>query len=157
MRGNRPQHVQHHVLRTVAALCLFHAGHGASGANLTSLVEPMIGTYNDGNTFPGASMPFGMVQLSPDTGHNVGYDYIQRRIRGFSHQHISGLPHNPDPNPTSTSSQGSDAPWAGSSHSYRSWVNHQLPRIMSNMRRGSRTRTLTTTLILTLTLNIGRG
>jgi len=42
---------------------------------LTDLVNPFIGTENDGNTYPGAAVPFGMVQFSPDTGHNTGYDY----------------------------------------------------------------------------------
>ena len=44
-------------------------------ATLTSLVNPFIGTQNFGNTFPGASAPFGMVQVSPDTGGQGGYDY----------------------------------------------------------------------------------
>ena len=58
---------------------------------LTSLVNPFIGSQNEGNTYPGASVPFGMVQLSPDTGHNTGYDYTESRIRGFSMVHISGV------------------------------------------------------------------
>ncbi|MEU2852780.1 GH92 family glycosyl hydrolase [Streptomyces syringium] len=58
---------------------------------LTDLVNPFIGTQNEGNTFPGASVPFGMVQLSPDTGHNTGYDYKDDRIRGFSSVHLSGV------------------------------------------------------------------
>ncbi|MEU6537762.1 GH92 family glycosyl hydrolase [Streptomyces sp. NPDC047000] len=58
---------------------------------LTDLVNPFIGTENEGNTYPGAAVPFGMVQLSPDTGHNTGYDYSQSRIRGFSLVHLSGV------------------------------------------------------------------
>ncbi|MEV0266142.1 GH92 family glycosyl hydrolase [Streptomyces sp. NPDC050617] len=58
---------------------------------LTDLVNPFIGTRNEGNTYPGASVPFGMVQLSPDTGHNTGYDYKDTRIRGFSAVHLSGV------------------------------------------------------------------
>ncbi|MET8963241.1 GH92 family glycosyl hydrolase [Streptomyces sp. NPDC004074] len=58
---------------------------------LTDLVNPFIGTQNEGNTFPGAAVPFGMVQLSPDTGHRTGYDYTQQRIRGFSLVHLSGV------------------------------------------------------------------
>lgn len=58
---------------------------------LTELVNPFIGTQNEGNTFPGAAVPFGMVQLSPDTGHNTGYDYTDTRIRGFSLVHLSGV------------------------------------------------------------------
>ncbi|MEV7687579.1 GH92 family glycosyl hydrolase [Streptomyces bungoensis] len=59
--------------------------------HLTDLVNPFIGSQNEGNTFPGAAVPFGMVQLSPDTGHNTGYDYTQHRIRGFSLVHLSGV------------------------------------------------------------------
>ncbi|WP_299538483.1 GH92 family glycosyl hydrolase [uncultured Streptomyces sp.] len=58
---------------------------------LTDLVNPFIGTENEGNTYPGAAVPFGMVQLSPDTGHNTGYDYSETHIRGFSTVHISGV------------------------------------------------------------------
>ncbi|MFG3242754.1 MULTISPECIES: GH92 family glycosyl hydrolase [unclassified Streptomyces] len=58
---------------------------------LTDLVNPFIGTQNEGNTYPGASVPFGMVQFSPDTGHNTGYDYGENHIRGFSTVHLSGV------------------------------------------------------------------
>ena len=61
------------------------------GDRLIELVNPFIGSQNDGNTFPGAAVPFGMVQMSPDTGHNVGYRYDQDRIRGFSTVHLSGV------------------------------------------------------------------
>ncbi|MFF3463544.1 GH92 family glycosyl hydrolase [Streptomyces sp. NPDC001984] len=59
--------------------------------HLTDLVNPFIGTQNEGNTFPGAAVPFGMVQFSPDTGHKTGYDYAHSRIRGFSLVHLSGV------------------------------------------------------------------
>lgn len=58
-------------------------------------VNPLIGT-GDGpggniNLFPGATTPFGMVQLSPDTeGHGYGYHYGQYDIQGFSLTHMSG-------------------------------------------------------------------
>ncbi len=58
---------------------------------LTDLVNPFIGSRNDGNTYPGAAVPFGMVQLSPDTGHTTGYGYDDDHIRGFSSVHISGV------------------------------------------------------------------
>jgi putative alpha-1,2-mannosidase len=61
--------------------------------NLISLVDPFIGTDATGNTFPGAAMPFGMVQLSPDTyndGCCSGYHYRDTAITGFSHTHLSG-------------------------------------------------------------------
>lgn len=65
-------------------------GHAERG-RLTDLVNPFIGTENEGNTYPGAAVPFGMVQFSPDTGHNTGYDYSETHIRGFSTVHISGV------------------------------------------------------------------
>ncbi|KUL37246.1 alpha-1,2-mannosidase [Streptomyces sp. NRRL F-4489] len=62
-----------------------------AGERLTDLVNPFIGTRDEGNTFPGAAVPFGMVQLSPDTGHSTGYDYDDHRIRGFGAVHLSGV------------------------------------------------------------------
>ncbi|KAA0934657.1 GH92 family glycosyl hydrolase [Streptomyces apricus] len=67
------------------------AGAPAASGQLTSLVNPFIGTQNFGNTFPGASAPFGMVQVSPDTGGQGGYDYQQDKIHGFSQTHLSGV------------------------------------------------------------------
>ncbi len=52
-------------------------------------VDPMIGTANDGNTYPGATAPFGMIQWSPDTSQNFYY-YGDKAIRGFSVTHLSG-------------------------------------------------------------------
>jgi predicted alpha-1,2-mannosidase len=61
--------------------------------DLSQLVNPFIGTGADGNTYPGASMPFGGVQLSPDTRLNScsGYNYSDNTIIGFSHTHLSGV------------------------------------------------------------------
>ncbi len=66
-------------------------------------VDPFIGTGGEGHTFPGASAPFGMVQLSPDTdtsceirtcyGHAAGYRHDDPTIQGFSHTHFSGAGH----------------------------------------------------------------
>lgn len=63
--------------------------------DLTAYVNPMIGTDFTGNTYPGAQMPFGMVQLSPDNGlpgwdRISGYFYPDSTIAGFSHTHLSG-------------------------------------------------------------------
>jgi predicted alpha-1,2-mannosidase len=55
------------------------------------LVSTFVGSERDGNTFPGPSLPFGMVQLSPDTGHALGYRWSHDRILGFSHTHLSGI------------------------------------------------------------------
>ena len=62
---------------------------------LTDYVNPMIGTSGHGHTFPGAAVPFGMVQLSPDTYNEgwdwcSGYHYSDNSIMGFSHTHLSG-------------------------------------------------------------------
>jgi len=61
-----------------------------------SLVNPFIGTGGAGHTFPGATLPFGMVQLSPDTRVDGswegcgGYHYSDSIIYGFTHTHLSG-------------------------------------------------------------------
>lgn len=64
--------------------------------NLTSFVDPLIGTAYFGHTFPGATLPFAMVQLSPDTytqgwTYASGYNYADSSIMGFSHRHLSGV------------------------------------------------------------------
>lgn len=58
-------------------------------------VNPFIGTGGHGHTYPGATSPFGLVQLSPDTGlegwdRSSGYHYSDSTIIGFSHTHLSG-------------------------------------------------------------------
>lgn len=62
---------------------------------LTHHVNPFIGTDGPGNTYPGATIPFGMVQLSPDIGipgwdRIAGYYYQDTIISGFSHTHLTG-------------------------------------------------------------------
>ena len=66
-----------------------------SGIDYTNYVDPFIGTSGHGHTFPGAMVPFGMVQLSPDTrmenwDGSSGYHYSDKTIMGFSHTHLSG-------------------------------------------------------------------
>ena len=63
--------------------------------SLTDYVNPFIGTGGHGHTYPGASSPFGMMQLSPDTRLDGwdgcgGYHYSDNEIYGFSHTHLSG-------------------------------------------------------------------
>jgi len=63
--------------------------------DLTAWVDPFIGTGGHGHTFPGAVLPFGGVQLSPDNGRNgwdwcSGYHISDSTIAGFSHLHLSG-------------------------------------------------------------------
>ncbi|HET8804473.1 MAG TPA: GH92 family glycosyl hydrolase, partial [Aequorivita sp.] len=67
----------------------------ASLKKLTPFVNPFIGTGGHGHTYPGATMPFGMMQLSPDTRLEgwdgcSGYHYSDEYIYGFSHTHLSG-------------------------------------------------------------------
>ena len=74
----------------------------AAGQRGYEATDPMIGTGGDGHTFPGATLPFGMVQLSPDTriqqrkdgyGWAAGYNHRDSSIVGFSHTHFSGTGH----------------------------------------------------------------
>jgi len=63
--------------------------------DFTRFVDPFIGTADHGHTFPGATTPFGMVQLSPDNGVSgwdwcSGYNWIDSTLVGFSHKHLSG-------------------------------------------------------------------
>ena len=78
--------VQRMVVRIAASL-LIPASAGAQVAY--NSVDPRIGTANDGNTFPGASLPFGMIQWSPDTS-NGWYLYGDSRLQGISLTHLSG-------------------------------------------------------------------
>ena len=62
---------------------------------LITYIDPFIGTGGHGHTFPGATIPFSMVQLSPDTrtmGWDAcgGYHHSDSSILGFSHTHLSG-------------------------------------------------------------------
>ncbi len=81
----------------------------AQAQNLTKYVNPLIGTEKMGHTYPGATVPFGAVQLSPDTdtipyevngkyngqvyNYCAGYKYEDKTIVGFSHTHFSGTGH----------------------------------------------------------------
>lgn len=68
----------------------------ATAQHLSQYVNPMIGTDGHGHTFPGATLPYGMVQLSPDTRIDgswdgcSGYHYSDPVIFGFSHTHLNG-------------------------------------------------------------------
>ena len=83
------------------ALALLSSGAAAAEGNAAA-VDPRIGTGGDGHTFPGATVPFGMIQLSPDTAMPdfkhaykwaAGYQYGDPTIMGFSHSHFSGSGH----------------------------------------------------------------
>ena len=63
--------------------------HGAPQVDATP-VNTFIGTQDEGNTFPGASAPFGMIQVGPTGEHYAGWRYSDTRIRGFGHSYLSG-------------------------------------------------------------------
>jgi putative alpha-1,2-mannosidase len=67
----------------------------AGQESAASRVNPMIGTGGHGHTYPGASVPFGMIQPGPDAGKSgwdwcSGYHYSDTALAGFSHTHLSG-------------------------------------------------------------------
>lgn len=82
---------------------------GQSTLKYVPLVNPLVGTKNMGHTYPGATVPFGAIQLSPDTDtipyssngkynpdvykYCAGYQYDDPTIVGFSHTHFSGTGH----------------------------------------------------------------
>jgi predicted alpha-1,2-mannosidase len=71
------------------------ARRGAPSVDLAAYVRPFVGTQGEGNVFPGAVAPFGMIQVSPDTEDSLwetasGYEHSDRSILGFSLTHLSG-------------------------------------------------------------------
>ncbi len=113
--------------------------------NLVQYAKPLVGTAKMGHTFPGATVPFGMVQLSPDTDtlsyeqngkynpdvykYCAGYQYADKTIVGFSHTHLSGTGHSdlgdflvmPTTGPLQLNPGTADKPQSG----YRSAYSHQ--------------------------------
>ena len=82
-------------LISIVCLLFLFSVHAFAQQDLTRHVNPFIGTAGHGHTFPGAIVPFGMVQLSPDTRLTgwdgcSGYHYSDSIIYGFSHTHLSG-------------------------------------------------------------------
>ncbi len=89
-------------------------------------VDPFIGTGAHGHTYPGATLPFGMVQLSPDTRLEgwdgcSGYHFSDDVVYGFSHTHLSGtgvsdygdillMPMTGEPSVENGAEQGPDSP-----------------------------------------------
>lgn len=81
---------------SILAIVGFSISAYCQNANFSQYVNPFIGTGGHGHTFPGATLPFGMVQLSPDTRIDgswdgcSGYHYSDGTIYGFSHTHLNG-------------------------------------------------------------------
>ncbi len=83
------------ILFSVPVLFFSLSSLAQSKRDYTKLVDPFIGTGGHGHTYPGAVLPFGMVQLSPDTRLTgwdgcSGYHYTDTVVYGFSHTHLSG-------------------------------------------------------------------
>ena len=95
--------------RLFAVIIVLVSNAAAQQTNFIQYVNPLIGTRSMGHTYPGATVPFGSVQLSPDTDEQpyliggkynrdtyrycAGYQYDDRTIVGFSHTHFSGTGH----------------------------------------------------------------
>lgn len=98
-----------HLLAFAIIVSFCTSSFGQARADYVQYVNPLIGTQKMGHTYPGATVPFGSVQLSPDTDqqpHNIGgkynkdaykycagYQYDDKEIVGFSHTHFSGTGH----------------------------------------------------------------
>ncbi len=85
-----------HVLRFLTLLTLLFAGAApAAESHLSDYICPFVGAQGEGNTYPGPSAPFAMIQPSPDTDTtnwdtDSGYEYTDPTIQGFSLTHLSG-------------------------------------------------------------------
>jgi predicted alpha-1,2-mannosidase len=82
-------------MKILALLLLLLPAQVYAQRDFARYVDPFIGTSGHGHTFPGAIVPFGMVQLSPDTRLTgwdgcSGYHYSDSVLYGFSHTHLSG-------------------------------------------------------------------
>lgn len=93
----------------LSVILLFHFSFSNAQENLVKYVKPIIGTEKMGHTYPGATVPFGAVQLSPETDtisyelngkyngevykYCAGYKYEDKTIVGFSHTHFNGTGH----------------------------------------------------------------
>ena len=110
LKNGKQKIVSSLALTLLSLTCLPAMAHGDDHhkhKDNTVWVDPFIGTGGDGHTFPGAVVPFGMVQLSPDTAalkrghdpqhqiykHCAGYHHDDKTIIGFSHTHFSGTGH----------------------------------------------------------------
>ncbi len=88
--------MKNNILLVILSLIVFSCSQKKQTKDLTSYVDPFIGTAYFGHTFPGATLPFAMVQLSPDLytqgwTYASGYNYADNSIMGFSHRHLSGV------------------------------------------------------------------
>lgn len=93
----------------LAFVVLFTTSAAVAQQQLIKYAKPIVGTDRMGHTYPGATVPFGAVQLSPETDtipyedhgkynkevykYCAGYQYQDKTIVGFSHTHFSGTGH----------------------------------------------------------------
>jgi putative alpha-1,2-mannosidase len=87
--------LERYSLKKMAVVVLLFLPFFATAQQLIKYVDPFIGTGGHGHTYPGATVPFGMIQLSPDNGTQgwdwcSGYHYSDSMIAGFSHTHLTG-------------------------------------------------------------------
>ena len=88
-------HQVHPFIQSAAAgICLAATHIGAAPLPVDDAL-PLVGTGGHGHTYPGATVPFGYVQVSPDTRTEgwdgcSGYHYTDNTVMGFSHTHLSG-------------------------------------------------------------------
>ena len=81
---------------SIALLLVISSSWVLHAQDLTRYVDPMTGTGGVGHTYPGATLPYGMVQLSPDTRRDAswegcaGYYHADSLVYGFTHTHLSG-------------------------------------------------------------------
>ncbi|AWO00706.1 sugar hydrolase [Chitinophaga alhagiae] len=132
-------------MRTSLFLPLLLLPYALPAQDPAQYVKPIIGTQKMGHTYPGATVPFGMVQLSPDTDtipyemngkynpdvykYCAGYQYTDKTIVGFSHTHFSGTGHSdlgdflimPTTGPLQLNPGTADKPESG----YRSRFSHE--------------------------------
>ena len=127
----------------------------AQNIDLIPFVNPLIGTKNAGHTLPGATVPFGSVQLSPDTDtipmlvngqyqkdvyrYCAGYQYDDSSIVGFSHTHFSGTGHSDLGDillmPNSGSIQWNPGTASQTDKGYRSRFSHQNEQATAGLYR----------------------
>jgi predicted alpha-1,2-mannosidase len=105
-----PNHPRNHTMKKTFLFSLLFISYVIQAQqNLVQYVKPIIGTEKMGHTYPGATVPFGAVQLSPETDtisyeingkyngdvykYCAGYKYEDKTIVGFSHTHLSGTGH----------------------------------------------------------------
>ncbi len=91
--GNSTAFVREYTVKlliTVLVLSICAVAQKGASVPAYDAVNPFIGTASDGNTFPAATLPFGMMQWGPDTRADGRYHYADKSIRGLSLTHISG-------------------------------------------------------------------